>query len=147
MTIYLATVITIVAVDLLTGVLVGISLAIAKLVWILSRLDVSVDTDHADRRSTLTLKGSATFLRLPKLADALEKVPDGYELYVDVEQLDHIDHAALDLLQEWEVEHQSQGSSLVLDRESLAARFWRRAHPQSNGESSERQVRQRQVPI
>ena len=48
----------------------------------------------------LYLEGAATFLRLPKLAAALEAVPANRELHVHFDHLDYIDHACLDLLDE-----------------------------------------------
>jgi len=138
---------TIVAVDLLTGILVGIVMAIVKLVYVLSQLEIQVRTYPGERRAVLQLRGSATFLRLPALATALDEVPPGYELEVNVEQLDHIDHASLDLLHQWEIQNSQRGSRLTLDHDSLAARFWRRRPSQENGAPQERTTRQRQVPI
>src|SRR4029079_1870400 len=67
--------------------------------------------------------GTATFIRLPKLAAALEGVPADRELHVHFEQLDYIDHACLDLLMSWEKRHEAAGGSLVIDWDSLTARF------------------------
>ncbi len=152
--IFAATVIAIVAADLLTGVLVGIGLSLAKLIYVFSRLEIDVEPDDGNKR-TLCLRGSATFLRLPALADALEKVPTNAELHVRVDQLDYIDTACLDLLEEWEAQHQSEGARLVIDAESLQARFWRRrsavANVDANGTGNVRTGivlhRQKQRPI
>ena len=73
--IYAATVVTIVSTDLLTGVLVGIGLAAAKLLYRFSHLATKLRFDPQTNRATLTLEGAATFVRLPKLAADLEKVP------------------------------------------------------------------------
>src|SRR6185369_16079923 len=100
--IYAATVITIVATDLLKGVLVGVALSAAKLLHTFARLSIRVEVDPNGRRTILRLRGAATFLRLPKLAAALEAVPPGTELHVHFEQLSFIDHACLDLLMNWE---------------------------------------------
>src|SRR5262249_15114847 len=123
------------------------ALAVVKLVYVLSQLEIQVRTYPGERRCVLHLHGSATFLRLPALAESLEQVPPGYELEVNVEKLDHIDHASLDLLHQWETQNSQRGSRLTLDRDSLAARFWRRRPNSENGASHERSVRQRQVPI
>ena len=37
--------------------------------------------------------------------------------------LSHIDHACLDLLMNWEKQHKATGGSLVIDWESLTAKF------------------------
>ncbi len=130
--VYLATVVMIVATNLLTGVLVGVALSAAKLLYVFSRLGVRLDTEPGSPRAVLHLRGAATFLRLPKLAAALERVPPGSELYVHVERLHYIDHACLDLLMSWEKQHQATGGSLVLDWGALTARFHK---PRGGGDS------------
>jgi MFS superfamily sulfate permease-like transporter len=121
--IYLATMLTIVATDLLKGVLVGLALALCKLLLTFARLKVRLEDDPDGNRSVLRLKGAATFLRLPKLAAALEAVPPGTELHVNLEGLTFIDHACLELFMTWEKQHQATGGSLVLDWKQLTARF------------------------
>lgn len=125
--IYVATVVTIVATDLLIGVLVGLGLSLAKLLWVFSHLEMEVQPGkEGERRYTIHLRGSATFLKLPILARALEQVPPDSELHVNVEHLDYIDAACLDLLENWESQNRQLGARLVIDSESLQARFWRR---------------------
>lgn len=121
--IYAATVGTIVFTDLLTGVLVGVALAAAKLLYVFSHLSAKLEVNKPLRKAVLSLRGAATFIRLPKLAAELEKVPRSAELHVDFEHLDYIDHACLDLLINWEKQHESTGGMLVIDWESLHARF------------------------
>lgn len=121
--IYAATMIVIVAEDLLTGVLTGIALSVIKLVVTFSYLGVRTEDDPTRKRTALYLEGTATFLRLPKLAAALDAVPADRELHIHFEHLDYIDHACLDLLMSWEKQHEATGGSLVIDWESLTARF------------------------
>src|SRR5262249_16871707 len=121
--IYAATVITIVATDLLTGVLVGIGLALAKLIWTFSRLRIRLVEEPENGRSILYLRGAATFLRLPKVARRLQSVPPSTELHVHFEELNYIDHACLDLLMSWERQHEALGGSLEIDWDGLHARF------------------------
>jgi MFS superfamily sulfate permease-like transporter len=121
--ILVATAVTIVATDLLIGVLTGVGLAMFKLVWTFSHLKIRSESDAFGLRTTLRLEGAATFLRLPWLADALESVRPNTELHVDFEHLTYIDHACLELLMTWEKQHEATGGSLVLDWDSLHARF------------------------
>ncbi len=123
--IYAATILTIIFEDLLTGVLVGITLSALKLLHRFSQLQVRLDLDPKGGRAALRLTGAATFIRLPKLAAALERVPPGVELHVDFEKLEYIDHACLELLMTWGARHQETGAGLVLDWETLRARFRR----------------------
>lgn len=123
--IYAATVIGIVAVDLLTGVLVGLALSIAKLLYKVSHLTLRVEPRPDSHKVDLHMEGSATFLRLPKLADTLEALPPGVELHVHMDRLGYIDHACLEALAEWEKQKRSQGSTLVVEWEDLVARYQR----------------------
>ncbi len=121
--IYAVTLGTIVTFDLLSGVLAGIALSAAKLIYVFSRLNVRVELDQAAARATMYLDGAATFLRLPRLATALESVPADSEFHVHFENLAYIDHACLDLLMSWEKQHVNAGGRLVIDWESLTAKF------------------------
>ena len=67
--IYAATVGTIVFTDLLTGVLVGIGLAAAKLLYTFSHLAATLEPDPDTNKVTLTLQGAATFVRLPQVGE------------------------------------------------------------------------------
>ena len=131
--IYAATLGTVVVVDLLTGIVVGIGLALAKLLHTFSDLSVRVEQDPAGSRTVLYLQGAATFIRLPKLASVLETVAPSTELHVHFEELSYIDHACLDLLVKWEKQHEATGGSLVIDWESLTAKF--RAPAEGNGKN------------
>ena len=62
-------------------------------------------------------------MRLPNLAQALQGIPPETELHIHFENLIHIDHACLDLLMKWEKQHEATGGSLVMDWESLTAKF------------------------
>ena len=121
--IYAATVSTIVIADLLTGVLVGIGLAASKLLYTFSHLTATLEPVAKTNKVTLTLQGTATFIRLPRLASELERVPVGAELHVNFQHLNYIDHACLELLINWAKQHESTGGTLVLDWDLLHARF------------------------
>jgi MFS superfamily sulfate permease-like transporter len=125
--VYGATVIGIVSVDLLSGVLIGIGLSLAHLVYKVSHLDVRLDVDAARSRADLHLEGAATFVRLPKLAAVLDRVPTGFELHIHFESLSYIDHACMDLLASWEKQRKSKGNRLVVEWDSLEQRFLRAA--------------------
>lgn len=121
--IYAATLTTIVCADLLTGVLTGVALSAAKLLQRFSHLKTSLDVHSDNNTAVLKLVGAATFIRLPLLAEALEKVPDGSKLKVEFTQLTYIDHACLDLLASWAKQHEGSGGTLAVDWDSLHARF------------------------
>lgn len=133
--IYFATMGTIVVEDLLTGVLVGVALAAVKLLYTFSHLKIRVDSDPRTDKVELRLEGAATFIRLPHLAAALEKLPENAELHVDLSGLSYIDHACLELLTTWARRHERAGGQLVIDWESLHASF--RGGPAATEESGE----------
>lgn len=121
--IYLCTLVAVVSTDLLKGVILGIALSVLKLLYRFSYLRLTMNVEEGGKRTTLTIEGAATFLRLPSLARALEGVPAATELHVQFERLSYIDHACLDLLINWEKQHRAVGGSLVIDWDSLHARF------------------------
>ena len=126
--IYFATLGTIVCADLLTGVITGIVLSAMKLLHTFSHLSVGLKINKDVQKAHLELCGAATFLRLPLLAEELERVPHNYELHVDFQKLHHIDHACLDLLMTWARQHEKTGGTLVIDWETLHAGLNR--HPE-----------------
>jgi MFS superfamily sulfate permease-like transporter len=124
--IFLVTLVVIVVEDLLLGVVTGIVLSAVKLLVTFSYLDVQLQVEEGDgphRQARMNIAGAATFLRLPVLAARLDEVPKGAHLHVDFERLDYIDHACLELLINWEKQHESAGGRLVIDWGQLHARF------------------------
>ena len=121
--IYIATITMIVVTDLLMGVLVGLGLAAAKLLYTFSHLEADLEAEPGKPVFHLRLRGACTFVRLPSLAEKLDEVPAGIELHVDLQHLDYIDHACLDLLMNWSKKHERTGGKLVIDWDSLHATF------------------------
>ena len=119
--IYFATLLVIVCEDLLVGVIVGILLSAAKLLYRFSHLELRLHIEDSIAR--LEMDGAATFLRLPQLAAKLDQVPGSKELHVDFQHLTYIDHACLDLLTNWAKQHEATGGKLVVDWPTLQSRF------------------------
>jgi MFS superfamily sulfate permease-like transporter len=113
----------IVFIDLLTGVLVGVMLSIAKLLYHFSHMKIRKESEDKRHKTNLYLSGAATFLSLPKLAQAIEDVPADSELHVHLEDVDYIDHACLDLLMTWDKQHRASGGSLVIDWGTIGAMY------------------------
>ena len=121
--IFAVTVITIVVEDLLVGVMVGVAVSAFRLLLQFSHLGTTLDIDKENKKAVLTLDGSATFIRLPYLADELDNVPKGYELHVDMDGLNHIDHACLNLISDFAKRHEQFGGTLHLDWNDIDMRF------------------------
>jgi len=121
--IYFATLAGIVVTNLLTGVLIGVGLSVANLIYTLTHLKIELRVSADRKRADLRLQGSATFLSLHRLGAALECVPRGADLHVHIDRLQHIDHACLDALHDWQKQHEKSGSSLVVQWQDLVARY------------------------
>lgn len=115
--IWLGTVSMIVATDLLIGVAFGIALSMLRLVYTFTHLDIAVVSK--DGRQDVTLRGAATFVSLPKLAKALEELPNSDEVHVHIDQLAYIDHACFEVIEGWRTRHKS---SVYVESDALIAR-------------------------
>lgn len=123
--IFFVTVVMIVVADLLTGVLIGVGLSATKLLYTFSHLNIKFEDIAAQNKAVLRLRGAATFIRLPQMAAALDQVAPTRELHVHFDRLDYVDHACLDLLMNWEKQHESTGGRLVIDWDDFTAKFRR----------------------
>jgi MFS superfamily sulfate permease-like transporter len=121
--VYLATVVVIVATDLLKGVLFGLALAVGKILYHLSRLSIDVQDDPARNVTVLHLRGSATFLRLPDIAEALERIAPERELHVRFDRLEYLDYATIETLKACEAQHRAKGGSVRIDWGALEAQY------------------------
>lgn len=99
--ILLLTAIMIVATDLLVGTLTGLAAAILKSAIDMSRLSVRTEHDEEDEHVRVELGGNATFLRLPRLLDQLEKLPASRSVHVDLTTVSHLDRACHQAVEQW----------------------------------------------
>lgn len=102
--ILVVTAVAIVAVSMFEGVLVGLALAVVKTAWETShvRLEV-IDKGAGPIQAYLT--GNATFLRLPKILDALEALPQHRPIELHLSGVHHLDHACRASLENWAARH------------------------------------------
>lgn len=121
--VYIATLATVVATDVLTGIAVGVGLAVARLLYIFSHLEIRVEEDEKTGDTHIYLEGAATFIRLPQLAAVFEQLPANAHVHVHLKQLSYIDHACMDLLVNWEEQHKSTGGELSMDWGALHGLF------------------------
>jgi MFS superfamily sulfate permease-like transporter len=120
--IYGITVVTIVATDLLTGILTGLALSLAKVLYALNHMEIEVRRTSRGRVD-ISMKGAATFIRLPRLLDALDEVPLEVEAHVHARQLDYIDHACLEALYAWHAKRDQRAASTVVHWEDLMRKY------------------------
>ncbi|MER7585290.1 SulP family inorganic anion transporter [Kitasatospora sp. NPDC097691] len=108
------TAVAIIATDLFEGVLIGVGLAVVKSAWQTSHLQIAVEelvlpTGRALHR--VRLSGNATFLRLPRLLDTLERLPDDRPVELDWSGLRHLDHACTVALASWADQHRARSTA------------------------------------
>ncbi len=132
--VFAATVVVIVATDLLTGVLVGIAVALLKLLRTFAKL--IVDVAETEERIDVKLFGAATFVKLPVLAESLERLPAGRVVHLHVGGLTHVDHASIELLKMFQESYERDGGSVVVDWDDLT----RRNRPPVDGAVGERRA-------
>ena len=126
--IFFVTMGTIVSVNLLTGVMVGLALALAKLLYTTQNLETFFVHDATTGTLTLHLRGIATFVSLPRLAATLETAPPSTVITVDAASLRHIDHACLNLLQNWQLQHEANLGRVIVDWEKMRGASYAERH-------------------
>ncbi|MHB9854293.1 SulP family inorganic anion transporter [Streptomyces sp. Tue6028] len=102
------TAVSIVAVSMFEGVLIGMALAVGKTAFEASQVRLDV-IDKGAGPVQVYLSGNATFLRLPKILDSLEALPQDRPVELDLSGLHHLDHACRTALETWSERHSAAG--------------------------------------
>jgi MFS superfamily sulfate permease-like transporter len=126
--IYAATVIGIVTTDMLKGILLGLTLSVLKVIYARTHFNVRVQPHANGQRVDVYLEGAATFLRLPKFADVLEKIPADGEIHIRLRDLDYVDDACLEALTNWQKQRTQAGAIVVVEWEE-ALQLYREKNP------------------
>ncbi|MFI8190064.1 SulP family inorganic anion transporter [Streptomyces sp. NPDC085946] len=118
--ILVVTAVSIVAVNMFEGVLIGLALSVVKTAWEASHVRLEV-VDKGAGPVQAYLSGNATFLRLPKILDSLESLPQDRPIELDLSGLHHLDHACRTALESWAERHSAVGTEPVKVTEPVAA--------------------------
>ncbi|MFD4575620.1 SulP family inorganic anion transporter [Streptomyces sp. NPDC058417] len=110
--ILVVTAVSIVVVSMFEGVLIGLVLAITKTAWEASHIRLDV-VDKGAGPVQAYLSGNATFLRLPRILDSLEALPQDRPVELDLSGLHHLDHACRTALESWAQRHSAAGTDPV----------------------------------
>ncbi|MBZ4321561.1 SulP family inorganic anion transporter [Streptomyces huiliensis] len=94
------TAVAIIVTNMFEGVLIGLLLAVVKAAWETSQIHLDV-RETVEGRLTVTASGNATFLRLPRMLETLEALPEDRPVELDLSQLRHLDHACRTVLETW----------------------------------------------
>ncbi|MGV9638636.1 SulP family inorganic anion transporter [Nocardia rhamnosiphila] len=109
--VYVATLVSVVFLNLLEGVLIGLALAFALLLWRVVRVTITAEPLGGTDRWLIQVDGSCTFLSLPKLSSTFAKVPPGIPVTMEM-TVDFLDHAAYDAITDWARQHESNGGTV-----------------------------------
>ena len=119
--IYVVTVLTVVFVNLLAGVVTGLALAMAAVLWRVVRAGIHAEPLGArdEQRWRVVIDGSCSFLALPRLSHVLASVPSGSHVTVELE-VDFLDHPVQDTLDAWRRRHVSNGGTVEIEESGTA---------------------------
>ncbi|MFG1794857.1 SulP family inorganic anion transporter [Nocardia sp. NPDC049149] len=131
--VYVATVLSVVFLNLLAGMVIGLVLAFALLLWRVVRVTIAAEP-RAGGRWLVTIDGTCTFLALPKLTAELAKVPDGADVTVEM-TVDFLDHAAYERITEWAAQRESKGGTVEFVEIGSARMATATAGPPERGQS------------
>ena len=119
--VFVATVVGVVAVDLLSGILIGLGLSALLLMYRVSHLEFTV-TDHGGRVD-VDVVGAATFMTLPQFSEAFDYLPKEREIHLHIEHLTFIDHSCVDRIGIFKEAYESNGGVVIVEWDDLVGRY------------------------
>ncbi|WP_260759123.1 bifunctional SulP family inorganic anion transporter/carbonic anhydrase [Mycobacterium sp. SMC-4] len=111
--VYAVTILGVVFINLLQGVLIGLALAVALVVWRVARARIKAERVDDDSWQ-VSVEGSCTFLSLPRLTRVLNSLPPENKVSVEL-SIDFIDHAALEAIEDWTRQYRATGGTVEID--------------------------------
>ncbi len=121
--VYVVTAVGVGVLGLAEGVLLGLVLALARVLYRLAR--ATVTATEADGVWTVRIRGSLVFLGVASLVRTLRSIPPGATVRVDL-TVDHLDHAASEAIEDWRRGHIARGGSVEVYRAGSAEQSGRR---------------------
>ncbi|MEJ2871651.1 bifunctional SulP family inorganic anion transporter/carbonic anhydrase [Actinomycetospora sp. OC33-EN08] len=113
--VYVVTILGVVFIDLLTGVLIGLGLALLMVLRRVVWASIEVQEPRSEGGTWhVVVEGALCFLSVPRLSRRLAQIPEGADVVVDL-VTDYLDHAAYDHLSEWEERHRLAGGTVRID--------------------------------
>ena len=110
--VYVVTAVSVIFLNLLEGVLIGLVLAVAMTGWRVIR--AKVEAMQVDDEWHVVLQGAAcTFLALPRLTRVLASVPSGTPVTVTI-AVNYLDHAAHQAITDWQQQHEATGGTVEI---------------------------------
>ena len=110
--VYVVTAVSVVFLNLLHGVLIGLALAIVLTGWRVIR--ARIEAKSAGDEWSVTVEGAAcTFLALPRLTRVLGSLPSGAVVTVDI-SVHYLDHAAQQAISDWQRQYEATGGTVLV---------------------------------
>ncbi|QNE21813.1 carbonic anhydrase [Kribbella qitaiheensis] len=116
--VYVVTAAGVAVLGLAEGVLAGLALALARVLYRLAR--ATVTATEQDGMWTVQIRGTLVFLGVASLIRTLRTIPVGTPVRIDL-QADHLDHAAYEAIEDWRRGHLARGGSVELNRAAFRA--------------------------
>ncbi|MGW0202471.1 SulP family inorganic anion transporter [Nonomuraea sp. NPDC003201] len=111
--VYVVTMLTVIALGLAEGVVVGLILAallaLRRLTWV-----TVMKRDGGDGRLHVTVSGSLTFLGVPRLTHELRTIAPATAVDLDL-NIDFMDNAAFEAIHSWRLDHERMGGTVDID--------------------------------
>src|ERR1700761_2040840 len=108
--VYLVTAVSVIFLNLLHGVMIGLALAIALTGWRVIR--ARIEGKPVGGEWSVAIEGAAcTFLALPRLTRVLGSLPSGAVVTVDI-SVHYLDHAAEQAISDWQRQYEATGGTV-----------------------------------
>lgn len=117
LTVYLVTVVSVVFLNLLHGVLIGLALAVVATGWRVVRAKVEATAVGDEWHVAVT--GACTFLALPRLTGVLATVPQGAPATIHLAAT-YLDHPARQAITDWQRRHSATGGTVRIHEVATA---------------------------
>ena len=109
---YLVTALGVIALDLLTGVALGMAVAALSMLWRVARCDIR-SAETAPGHWLVNISGTACFVSSARLARELSKLPEGRSVEVEL-HLDYLDHGAFETIRDWREAYERAGGRVAV---------------------------------
>jgi len=121
--IYVITILGVVFINLLVGVAIGFGVAMARLIYNLSKVQIEPTGANKAGREVIKITGALTFLGVPKLTEQLRMIERGKKVEIDL-AVESLDHAGWTALNDWKDVYEAGGGDVLIEQ---AEHLWTEA--------------------
>ena len=112
--IYAVTIVSVVFLNLLEGVAIGLAVAILFLLVRVVRAPIEAQPVGGEaKRWQVDIDGTLSFLLLPRLTHVFSTVPRGSDVTVNL-NADYIDHSISEAISDWQTSHEATGGTVTI---------------------------------